>query len=225
MTDARGRGRPAWARLRPLIVLATVAIAACGESRAAPTGDADDIVVAADPALAGQIRGRVTAALAPDLFAIPNARAFQVTFHDPTTADDWARSRTARQLVLIGKPDDAWMADAVKRAGAGPDSLPAAPALVELEDVWANDQQVMVVVVPDANPARAVYAQLDSLGAGYERRYRSQVIARMFEGGTNQALSDSLMSSAGFEVSVPEDYEWTTEDDVRLAWELLRRLA
>ncbi len=59
-------------------------------------------------------------------------------------------------------------------------------------------------------------AQLDSLASIYQYKYREMVVSRMFEAGTNQALSDSLMSSSGFAVQVPADYEWTTEGDVFL---------
>ena len=146
---------------------------------------------------------------------MPNARAFQVTFQDPA-GDEWATARQNRQVLLIGEPDDPAVADALATAGDAPETMPPAPALVELHDVWVEGQQVMVLLLPPTNPARAVYAQIDSLATMYERKYRETVVGQMFEAGPNTALSDSLMSSSGFEVQVPADYEWTTEGDVFL---------
>ena len=200
---------------RSLSLLLSFALAACGEERATSIGDADDILVAVDPVLSKQIQRRTTEALAPPLFAVPNTRAFQVTFQDPA-GEEWATARQNGRVLLIGTPEDPAIVDALATAADAPDTLPPAPALVELHDVWAGDQQVMVLLVPPTNPARAVYAQLDSLAAIYQYKYRETVVSRMFEAGTNQALSDSLMSSSGFEVQVPADYEWTTEGDVFL---------
>ena len=201
--------------LRAIVALFSLVLVGCREAREQAIGDADDIVVAAEPALTKQIQRRTTAALAPPLFAVADARTFQVTFQDPTK-EEWTSARRTRHVLLIGKPEDPAIADALAKAGDAPETLPLAPALLQLRDVWAEGQQVMVLLVPPTNPARAVYAQLDSLASIYEHGYREMIVGRMFEAGTNQALSDSLMSSSGFEVLVPKDYEWTTEGDVSL---------
>ncbi|MSR36920.1 MAG: DUF4837 family protein [Gemmatimonadetes bacterium] len=218
-----GRSRSAWSRrasrgrslfLAGLLALTTLILSACGEERVAAIGDADDILVGVEPILARQIQRRTSAALAPPLFAIPNARTFQVTYQDPT-AEEWPSLRQNRQVLLIGKPEDPWIVDALAQADEAPDSVPAAPALFELEDVWAADQRVTVLLVPESNPSRAVLDKLDSLSTSYERRYREGVVARMFADGPNQPLSDSL-DATGFNILVPKDYEWTTEGDVYL---------
>ena len=193
----------------------TLILIACGERRGATVGDNDDIVVAAEPSLWKQVQGRTNALLQPRLFGIPNSRAFQVTYQDPAE-EEWSGASHNRQVLLIGEPEDAWVVDALARARDTPSEIPPAPALFELQDVWAEDQQVMVLLVPPTDPRRTVLDKLDELSANYELRYREDVVVRMFADGTGQALWDTIMGESGFNVLVPRDYERSKEGDVYL---------
>ena len=202
------------ARLGTLLSV-TLILIACGERRGDARGDNDDIVVASDPSLWKQVQGRTNASLQPRLFGIPNSRAFQVTYQDPAE-EEWSVASHNRQVLLIGEPEDAWVVDALSRARDTPSEIPPAPALFELQDVWAEDQQVMVLLVPPTDPRRTVLDKLDELSANYELRYREDVVARMFADGTGQALWDTTMGESGFNVIVPRDYARSKEGDVYL---------
>ena len=149
------------ARLGTLLSV-TLILIACGERRGDPRGDNDDIVVASEPSLWKQVQGRTNASLQPRLFGIPNSRAFQVTYQDPAE-EEWSVASHNRQVLLIGEPEDAWVVDALSRARDTPSEIPPAPALFELQDVWAEDQQVMVLLVPPTDPRRTVLDKLDEL--------------------------------------------------------------
>lgn len=202
------------ASLGPLLPLALIMVT-CGPRRGATVGDRDDIVVAAEPSLWKQVQDRVNASLQPRLFGIPNSRAFQVSYQDPAE-EEWSGPRHNRQVLLIGEPQDAWVVDALARARGAPSVIPPAPALFELEDVWAQDQQVMVLLLPPTDPGRSVLDRLDELSANYERRYREEVVERMFAEGTGQAPWDTIMGESGFNVLVPRDYERSKHGDVYL---------
>lgn len=214
-TDSRWVLEKRLAHLRPLLLIMSLIPLACGERRGAAVGDNDDIVVAAEPALWEQVRGRVGLSLETRLFGIPNTRAFQVTYQDPAQ-EEWSSLGQNRQVLLIGEPEDAWIVDALARAAVAPTDIPPAPALFELGDVWADDQHVTVLLVSPAEPMRDVLDKLDEMSSNYERRFREVVVGRMFSAGPNQALSDSLMGESGFRVLVPEDFGWSKEDDVYL---------
>ena len=193
----------------------TLILIACGERRGATVGDNDDIVVAAEPSLWKRVEGRATASLEPRLFGIPNSRAFQMTYQDPAE-EGWSDLRHNRQVLLIGEPEDAWVVDALALARDAPSEIPPAPALFELEDVWAVDQQVMVLLVPPTDPDGTVLDKLGELSSNYELRYREGVVGRMFAEGTGQATWDTILGESGFNVLVPKDYERSKDGDVFL---------
>lgn len=194
---------------RVALVLTLGSAAACGD-RGPSTGDPDDLVVAAHPELWPRIESRVKAKLEPSRIATGSAKAFVVTYQDPTQ-ESWAEQRRARQLVLVGTPADPWVAEALAEA----DGEPAPPpALVEVNDLWAEPQQVTVLTLPEGDARPAVLARLDSLRARLDERYRQWVIGEAFAAGADQPLADSLLQSAGFAVLVPADYESSSEGDV-----------
>jgi hypothetical protein len=196
------------ARVRLLVVVCALA-AACGRSTPS-TGDPDDVVVAAHPDLWPRIQGRVEAKLEPSFIATGGRRAFEVVYQDPTQGE-WGEARRARQLLVIGTPTDAWVQEALERAVQPP---PAPPALVEVNDVWAEPQQVTVLTLPEGDARPVVNGKLDSLRTRLEERYRELVINEMLAVGFDQALADTLSERAGFSVLAPADYETSSAGDV-----------
>ena len=197
------------ARRVPLLAVVCALTAACGDG-APSTGDPDDVVVAAHPELWPRIEARVKAKLEPSFIATGGRKAFEIVYQDPTQGE-WAAARRARQLLVIGTPADPWVLEALE----GAESEPAGPpALVEVEDVWAEPQQVTVLTVPEGDARAAVDSKLDSLRNRIEERYRELVIGEMMAVGFDQAVADSLAAQAGFSVLVPTDYETSSEDDV-----------
>lgn len=193
----RRRGRvPAFA-----VGLACALLGGCRHEAA--IGNADDVVVAANPDLWGRVKARVTAKLEPSRIA-RGKKDFKVSFQDPTKPT-WEEQRKARQLLLIGTSQDAWVKDALSHA----ESTPASPAVIELDDVWSKPQQVTVLSLPEGDARAAVTERLDTLRARLEERYRTMVIGETFATGTNTALGDSLLESSGFTLLIPT--EWTTQ--------------
>jgi hypothetical protein len=194
-------------RAAAALLLASALLSACRHEAA--TGDADDIVVGAQKDVWTKVQSRLKSKLEPSRIA--HARKdFTVVWQDPAKPE-WEQQRKARQLLLIGTAKDPWVSDALSHAQG---SVPAAPAIVEVEDVWSKPQQVTVLALPEGDARAAVYAKLDSLRARLEERYRKTVIAEMFESGQNPALGDSLLDQSGFTVSVPRDWVYKKQRDI-----------
>jgi hypothetical protein len=192
-----------------LWLVACATAAACG-GRDASTGEPDDVVVAAHPDLWPRIEARVKAKLEPSFIATGGRKAFEVVYSDPTQ-NDWPEQRRARQVLLIGTPGDPWVQEALEGVEAAP---AAPPALIEVDDVWAEPQQVTVLTLPEGDARPVVTSKLDSLRARLEERYREWVIGEMMVAGFDQALADSLGERSGFSVLVSADYETSSANDV-----------
>jgi hypothetical protein len=78
------------------------------------------------------------------------------------------------------------------------DTAAAAPALVEASRVWARNQRVTALVVPEEGEAAAVVGVVvEPLAALLDRRYRQWAQSRMYISGHDTALADTLRSSGG----------------------------
>lgn len=183
-------------------------LAACG-SRA--TGDVDQIVVGADAAAWERVEQLLRQQLEPTPFALPGERAFELTYADPT-ASGWEAARLGQQLLLIGDSENPWIAEALGRWRGPP---PQAPSRTEVTDVWANGQHALVLLLPVEMPEAALRREVANLTNTYVQRYREYVVERMyFPEGPDQALADTIRSSAGFELRVPQSYAWSRRGDV-----------
>ena len=161
-------------------------LAACG---ARATGDADQIVAGADPSVWERVEQELRQELEPTPFALPGERAFDLANHDPT-AGSWEEARLARQVLLIGTPEDPWIAEALDR-WRGPS--PEVPSRTEVTDVWASGQHVVVLLLPAERPEVALRQELAELKNTYVQRYREYVVERMyFPEGPDQALADTI---------------------------------
>ena len=196
-----------WLRTAAATACALV-LAACGDRA---TGDADQIVVGADPAVWERVEQQLRQELEPTPFALSGERAFQLTHADPT-ASSWDEERLARQLLLIGTSEDPWINEALDR-WRGP--APQVPSRTEVADVWANGQHVLVLLLPAEGPEAALRQEVAELKNTYVQHYREYVVERMyFPEGPDQALADTIRSTASFELRVPESYDWSRRGDV-----------
>src|SRR5688572_21805353 len=130
---------------RWVVVLATLSVA-CGE-REPEVVDGDQIVVVAAPELMERVGPRLRRALEPTPFALPDAKAFELTEVDPAS-EAWAEAQRAPQLLLIGGATDPWIVEALDRRNAPP---PEVPSQTELSNVWAPRQHVLVMVMDPEN--------------------------------------------------------------------------
>jgi hypothetical protein len=186
-----------------------LALAACSE-RAPEVVDGDLIVIGVSPTMWERLGPRLRRALEPTPFALPEAKAFELTPADPADPT-WEEARRARQLLLIGSPGDPWIVDALERRNV---ELPDVPSQTELLNVWAGDQYVLLLLLA-ADDTRLSERQVSDLRGRFDRRYREFVVEKLyFPEGPNNALADSLQERGGFELLVPGGYRWTQTDDV-----------
>ena len=194
-------------------VVALVALTAACSEREPEIVDGDQIVVAAAPAVMEKVGTRLRRALEPTPFALPDAKAFELTEVDPAS-EAWAEAQRAAQLLLIGGPEDPWILDALERRNV---ELPAVPSQTELSNVWAPRQHVLVLLLDPENTRAPTERQLTDLRSLYDRRYRGYVVERMyFPEGPYNALADTLEATGGFELLVPVGSRWTQSGDVYL---------
>ena len=93
------------------------------------------------------------------------------------------------------------------------DTTVSAPAIVEASRVWARNQHVTALVVPQTGAPEAVRSAVDSLASLFDRRYRQWAQSRMYFSGHNTALADTLRELAGFALDLPEVYRWRQSSD------------
>ena len=184
---------------------AVLAAAACSDRAPVAYGNANAVIVIAMDSVWETVGDRFHAALEPRIFAVRDERTFDVTHVSPAEPE-WRTLRQWKQVIVIGKADDAWVSPALDR-----DALPngTAPALAEKGDIWARGQLVTAVVLPpDAGP-EAVIDVIPELHRRLDSRFRQYTLERMFASGPNTALRDSLRARAGFGLLVPQVYDVT----------------
>lgn len=195
--------------LAPVLAAATVATLAC-DTTDLSYGDVNSIIVGADSALWSQVGDTLRAALQPTITTtVETEEVFQVTHHNP--ADSlWGDFRRFRQLLLLGRAADPWIASALHELG----DIGPAPAVARAEDVWARGQTVTVVLLPDEGAGPAVVSLLPDLRESFLAWYREWAHAQMFVTGADTALANTLRAEAGFELTVPRVYSWERQDSV-----------
>jgi len=174
-----------------LALVLALGAAACGDD--AVVGGPDRIVVGAAPTVWEQLSDRLREVLEPTYFPLPDEQAFELVPADPT-AEPWEEERRAHQVLLIGTPDDPWIADAWKR-GVGPS--PPVPSLTELTDLWAKGQRVLMLLLPPEGVDAALEETIADVRVTFDRWYREYVVERMyFPAGPDGVLADSLQVAA-----------------------------
>jgi hypothetical protein len=184
--------------------------ASCGAiDRTQPAhGEVTSLIVIAADTLWEVVGDTVQAALEPRIFTVRNEKAFEMTHVSPLS-EDWIELRRFKQVLVIGRADDGWMAPILEdTAGVNP------PAVVERSDVWATGQTVTAIVVPGGSSAQAVASVLPTLGPRLDERFREWVRSRMFLSEVNKELRDSLVSMAGFGLTLPNLYRPDVDGDL-----------
>lgn len=196
----RKNNRPLASGASLAALLLLLVTSACDRPRA--IGQMNNLVVAAAEPVYEELEGQIEQSLEPRTFTVRDERIFDVTSVDPDD-DEWGRLRVVRQVMVIGQPEDAWVAEALRRHRG---DTPAAPAVLQVRNVWAQNQIVTVVLLPpDASPeaARPLLRQAGALLLDQFERYAR---TRMFSTDPNTALADSLRANAGFSLLLPEVY-------------------
>lgn len=175
-------------------------------------GDPNAVIVAAPAAIWPEIQDSVFTVLSPDVYTLRNERTFRLQYEDPV-GPDWGLKRKFREEVLIGSPEDLFMAEALSTL---PDSVTVdPPGVYQTSNVWAENQAVTLLVLDPSRPAPPqVYSLIGQVFEILDQRFRRGARTRMFVSGVNEELADSLMDMAGFSLLVPNVYHWTVQDSL-----------
>ena len=188
--------------------------AACNARDGLPlaVGDVNSIIVTASPELWAEIEPDLLPALERRVFTVRDERTFKVTYQS-ADEDVWYRLRLLKQQLVIGTPSDPWIAAGLARV----DEPVAAPAVLQVPDVWAREQLVtMLVLESGTDAAETVLEFLPALAEQFDGQYRDWVLARMFTTGPDTALARTLSDDYSFSLVVPDVYEYRMLDAVHM---------
>jgi hypothetical protein len=181
-------------------IVMVAALSGCDKPQA--LGQMNNVVVATSD--------EVWTALAPDIddalesrsFTVRDERIFDVTQVDPQ-GEEWERLRLLRQVLVIGGAEDPWVREALDRHRG---DTPEPPAVVQARNVWAQNQLVSIIVLPDGASAEAARPLLRHAGTILLQQFEQYARDRMFVSGANEELADSLRANAGFTMRFPTVY-------------------
>ncbi len=188
-----------------LLIALTPAFQGCKAPRA--FGDRNSLIVLADSALWSSVDSAFMAALERTVYTTRPERTFKVTF---VAANDtlWRNFRLWQQVAVLGSGDDP-LSQRVLGASQDPDARP--PAIVQADDIWARGQTVTLLLLPDADAAKALRSLLPDLYMLLDEQYGEWVLQRMYASGVNDSLSEAL-SAIGFTLQLPKVYRSSQTD-------------
>jgi hypothetical protein len=193
------------------LALLLVGTAACDAPRA--HGDVHAIVVASNAPLWDAMELEVEGAISPTIQVVRNERTFRVTWQDPTIGSEWGHLRRFRNLVIIGAAGEPWVDDVLEaRRRDAPDLQ--APTIARVDNVWARNQTVTLVLLPSSDDVEALSGQLDTLTQVLDDQYREFARNRMYVSGRDTLLADSLGRHVGFRLELPQVYRYSVMDSV-----------
>ena len=171
-------------------------------------GESNAIIVIAVDSLWQEVEASVRAALEPTITTVRDERTFDLTPVSPL-AEDWVTLRQFRQVLVLGRAGDGWVAPVLGEATSA-----TPPFVTDATDVWARNQLVTAIVLPDGDAADAVRAALPSLAARLDSLYRVYATRRMYTSEPDVELRDSLAARAGFSLLLPQVYRTDRVDSV-----------
>jgi hypothetical protein len=193
-----------------VLLLLLLPLAACEQQQA--YGDPNAIILGTPTERWSEVEETIRQGLQPTIFTVRNEVTFRLTQKDPSDPD-WPLLRQFRQVLLVGSPDEPWMADAVQKArDRGEDLTP--PRLVQTFDVWARGQVVSLMLVPPGSSGPAVASLVDSLQTLLDSQFRQVSLTRMYASGRNDSLVVQLQRDHGFSLDLPRVYYWDRQDSV-----------
>lgn len=195
--------------IRPptLALLAIAALASCDKPIA--IGDSENVVVAARDSVWAALRSEIQEAIEPRIFTVRDELIFEVSYVDPRTAP-WGDLRHVRRVLAIGEPSDPWVAEALDEAGAG---STAPPAVIQTRNVWAQNQDVTIVLLAPGTEPAASGSLIREAGEAMVRKYETESRRRMFATGVDSTTADSIRRTAGFWLLAPQVYRVARPED------------
>ena len=193
---------------------AIVGVAACDNLPLA-MGDVQAIIVTASPELWAEVGETAFSTLEGNVFTVRNENAFRVTYEEPTDSS-WSGLRRLRQLLLIGKASDPWMATPLAEL----DETVTPPQFLQVQEVWARQQLVTLVILEEdtgiSEDAEVLRQMLPDLFDIFNGQFRQWAVARMFSTARDTALARTLREEHGFSLVVPEVYDYQLQDSVHI---------
>ena len=174
-------------------------------------GDDNSIIVTAAPELWAEVEEALVGGLERTVFTVRDEKTFTVTWGD-YGGEDWVRLRQLRQQLVVGSPEDPWMARALGKV----DGPVEPPALAQVEDLWARGQVATLMVVEEGRERAGVMELIPAAAELYDEWFRARAVARMFVTDPDSALARSLAEHDGFWVLVPEVYRHRISDSVHI---------
>ena len=168
-----------------------MALAACG--RPAAMGEADSLILVADPELWSQLEQETYDAVETTLFTIRDEKKFYVTYVAPG-GKELEQLLLWKQILVFGVPGDPLLeqvADAADRDELNP------PEIFQTASVWAMGQAVTVVVLEPGREAESWRALLTELAELLDHQYRLWALNRMWVSGVDTALATQLDERLG----------------------------
>lgn len=184
---------------------------ACGRSSVS-YGTTSSIIVTAPEELWEETGDSVMGMLEPTIFTVRDERAFDLTYASPASPE-WETLRQWKRLLIIGQPEDPWVAPVLSRRDG---SVPELPALVHMDGVWARGQEITLLLLPAESQPEHLLAILPELHEDIDTRFRQYVRQRMYVSGPDTVLRADLRQSAGFSILLPQVYERAMQDSVYL---------
>jgi len=200
-------------RKRVFVALAALSPLPLGSCNNLPIalGDETSIIAAVSPELWAEIESDLVPALERTVFTVRDEKTFLVTHHDPGD-EMWPRLRRFKQQLVIGKAGDPWMADVLEES-----DFSDSGGLFQEQNVWARGQSVTALLLEDGeDPRAAVDRRAAEIWELYDSQYRDWVRSKMFVTGPNDELSETLQREAGFNMVVPNVYDYTVADSVHI---------
>ena len=189
------------------MLAAVVAVSACG--RPAAMGQADSLILIADPELWSQLEQETYDAIETTLFTIRDEKKFYVTYVAPD-GKELEQLLFWKQILVIGVPGDPLLEQVADAAGR--DELNP-PEIFQTPNIWAMGQAVTVVVLEPGREADSWREALPELAELLDYQYRLWALNRMWVSGVDTMLAAQLDERLGFSLRVPAVYEYQFRDD------------
>ena len=193
-------------RLRIAAVALACLASACG--RPAALGEADSLIVVADPALWAELEEETYEAIETTLFTIRDEKQFYITYVAPDS-DELDQLLLWKQVVVFGVPGDPLLEQVSEAAGR--ELSP--PEIFQVPNVWAGGQAVTAVVLRPGAEADSWREALPELHELLDRQFRLWALSRMWVSGEDSVLADSLDRRLGFRMRVPAVYGHQFRED------------
>lgn len=189
-------------RLLPLVPAVAALVALSGCDKPIAIGDSSTLVAGVRESVWTELRDEIIDAMEPRIFTVRDERIFEVSHIDPTSAD-WADLKKVRNVLVIGEPDDPWVAEALSEADDAPT---APPAVAHARNVWAQNQRVTIVLLAPGTTPEEARPMIQEAGEVMVQRYENESRARMFSTGADSTTADSLRQAYGFSILAPRVY-------------------